>query len=78
MPYNPPRPAAHATPTELRERARLRMEKWRELIHVDARAAREHMDVAVNLTELADEAEGAAAKHNLPVTLGAQLGRQGE
>lgn len=62
MPFNPTPPAAAATPTELRERAKVRMAKWRELLHVDPRAARDELEMAKNLTELADEAEAAMAK----------------
>lgn len=52
MPFHPTPPAAHATPASLRERAKLRLDKWRELINVDPRAARDELDMSINLTEL--------------------------
>lgn len=52
----------HASPEELRRRAKEHMSQWRELLPTDTRAAQEHRDQAENLALLADEADEAAAK----------------
>ena len=61
---------AHASPTEMRARAKSELAKWRELLPVDPTAAREHLANASNLAMLAAEAD----EHTKNVT----LARQGE
>lgn len=56
------KPASHCTPDELRARAKKHMAKWRELLATDPREARNQLDIASNLAELAEEAEEAAKK----------------
>lgn len=51
---------SHATPAELRARAKQHLAKWRELLPDDPVAAREELARASNLAMLADEAESAA------------------
>ena len=58
----------HATPAELKARAKQHMAKWRELLLDEPYAAREELAKAQNLALLAEEAAGASAK----------LGRLGE
>lgn len=62
--FIPKQPAAHATPTELRERAKTHMAKWRELLQDDPRAAREELEMATTLADLASEVEESAARYN--------------
>lgn len=50
----------HATPAELRARAKQHMAKWRELLLDDPREAQEELARASNLAMLAEEAESAA------------------
>ena len=52
----------HASPAELRARAKQHLAKWREYMLIDTVAAREELDKASNLSLLAEEAEAAAAK----------------
>ena len=50
----------HATPAELRARAKQHMAKWREMLLDDPREAQEELAKASNLSLLAEEAESAA------------------
>ena len=52
----------HATPAELRARAKQHMAKWRELVRTDAFEAREELAKASNLSLLAEEAEQALGR----------------
>ena len=58
----------HATPAELRARAKKHLANWRELMLTDTIAARDELEMASNLSLLAEEAEAASAK----------MGRMGE
>lgn len=49
----------HATPEELKARAREHVAEWRRLLSSDPRAASEELDKAHNLATLASEAEAA-------------------
>lgn len=52
----------HATPAELRARAKQHMAKWRELLLDDPIEAREELAKASNLSLLAEEAEQALGR----------------
>lgn len=47
----------HATPTDLRARARVHMQNWRQWWRVDPQEARDELDRAQDLLTMAEEAE---------------------
>lgn len=52
----------HASPDELRARAKGHLQQWRELLPTSPTEAREHLDKASNLSLLAAEADETAKR----------------
>lgn len=71
--FEPTPPAAEQTPEQLRQRAKINMDKWRATVRDNPVAARGYLDLAGSLAQLADEAE-ERAKHSAST----ELARQGE